>query len=258
MSLFADAIQRGNRASQPAASAVVVGTLYYVTDEGVTERSTGSAWEDVTDGNLGGVSGTANTAQDGSDTDKISDMFFSDELTVTELADNSGDAISVVVAATHSGSSHSSIPYTPSPDNDDWNSSTDPGSAQDAIDQLVARVAELERAFTDYGEHPTSDWERPLAEPFLYRNVILPCREITATGNITLTTDDPTYIFIDGNGSNRTITLPAEFTGLCFLIMNISDTETITVQDDTPTTVTTISAGSFKTVIYSGTAWRAL
>ena len=38
-------VQRGTRAAQPAASAVVPGTLYSVTDEGARlERSDGSAW----------------------------------------------------------------------------------------------------------------------------------------------------------------------------------------------------------------------
>jgi len=50
MSFFAEAIQRGTRAAQPAATAVVIGTLYYVTDEFVTERSNGAAWQDYTDG----------------------------------------------------------------------------------------------------------------------------------------------------------------------------------------------------------------
>jgi hypothetical protein len=41
-----DVIQRGPRASQPAATAVVPGTLYSVSDEGaIIERSTGTAWE---------------------------------------------------------------------------------------------------------------------------------------------------------------------------------------------------------------------
>jgi hypothetical protein len=41
-----DVILRGPRASQPAASAVVPGTLYCVTDEGaVVERSSGTTWE---------------------------------------------------------------------------------------------------------------------------------------------------------------------------------------------------------------------
>lgn len=44
-----DVIQRGTRASQPAATAVSAGTLYFVTDEGVTERSNGTSWESFSD-----------------------------------------------------------------------------------------------------------------------------------------------------------------------------------------------------------------
>ena len=40
-----DIHQRGTRAAQPLPSTVTVGTLYFVTDEGVTERSSGAAWE---------------------------------------------------------------------------------------------------------------------------------------------------------------------------------------------------------------------
>src|SRR4029453_11274765 len=40
-----DIHRRGPRASQPAATTVTVGTLYFVTDENLTERSTGTAWE---------------------------------------------------------------------------------------------------------------------------------------------------------------------------------------------------------------------
>lgn len=50
-----DVILRGARASQPAATTVVIGTLYYVTDENVTERSNGTAWEDFSDAGGGGV-----------------------------------------------------------------------------------------------------------------------------------------------------------------------------------------------------------
>lgn len=45
-----DVILRGTRASQPAATAVSAGTVYYVTDENVTERSNGATWDDITDG----------------------------------------------------------------------------------------------------------------------------------------------------------------------------------------------------------------
>lgn len=38
-------IRRGTRANQPAANTVLEGTLYYVTDEELLERSTGAAWQ---------------------------------------------------------------------------------------------------------------------------------------------------------------------------------------------------------------------
>lgn len=65
MSFFEDCIQRGDRASQPAASSVIVGTLYYVTDEGVTERSSGSAWEDCSDAGSGAVTGPGSSTDNG-------------------------------------------------------------------------------------------------------------------------------------------------------------------------------------------------
>jgi len=37
--------RRGTRADQPAATDVLAGTLYYVTDESVIERSNGVAWQ---------------------------------------------------------------------------------------------------------------------------------------------------------------------------------------------------------------------
>ena len=45
MALLSNVIQRGTRGSQPAANSVPTGTLYFVTDEAVTERSSGSAWQ---------------------------------------------------------------------------------------------------------------------------------------------------------------------------------------------------------------------
>jgi hypothetical protein len=47
---FQTLIQRGTRAAQPAATTVAVGTLYFVTDESVTERSTGAAWQSYSSG----------------------------------------------------------------------------------------------------------------------------------------------------------------------------------------------------------------
>ena len=42
-------ILRGTRAAQPAASAVTPGAVYFVTDQGVTERSNGTVWESWSD-----------------------------------------------------------------------------------------------------------------------------------------------------------------------------------------------------------------
>ena len=54
-----DVIQRSTRALQPLATDVAPGTLYYVTDELITERSSGTAWESYADGSgptiVGGV-----------------------------------------------------------------------------------------------------------------------------------------------------------------------------------------------------------
>lgn len=50
-----DIILRDTRANQPAAG--TEGRLYYVTDETVTERDSGSAWEDISDAGGGGGGG---------------------------------------------------------------------------------------------------------------------------------------------------------------------------------------------------------
>jgi hypothetical protein len=54
MARWQDYVLRGDRASQPAANSVAVGTLYYVTDESVTERSDGASWESYSDAGGGG------------------------------------------------------------------------------------------------------------------------------------------------------------------------------------------------------------
>lgn len=60
MALLEDIVLYDTRANQPAATAVGVGTIYYVTDENVTERSNGATWDDMSDG--GGGAGSDTTA----------------------------------------------------------------------------------------------------------------------------------------------------------------------------------------------------
>lgn len=54
MARVRDVIQRDTRANQPLATAVDVGTLFYVTDESTTERSDGTNWQTYAD--AGGTS----------------------------------------------------------------------------------------------------------------------------------------------------------------------------------------------------------
>ncbi len=49
MARVRDIIQRDTRANQPVATTVDVGTLYYVTDENITERSNGTTWQTYSD-----------------------------------------------------------------------------------------------------------------------------------------------------------------------------------------------------------------
>jgi len=58
-----DIHRRGLRADQPAAADVTIGTLYFVTDEDVTERSDGTAWETYSAAAAGGGGAAANDAE---------------------------------------------------------------------------------------------------------------------------------------------------------------------------------------------------
>lgn len=48
-----DVILRSTRALQPLATIVPIGTIYYVTDEAVTERSNGTIWQSISDSGTG-------------------------------------------------------------------------------------------------------------------------------------------------------------------------------------------------------------
>lgn len=58
MSTLASVHQRGTRAAQPGAATVAVGTLYFVTDENIIERSSGIAWQSFSDSAGNGASST--------------------------------------------------------------------------------------------------------------------------------------------------------------------------------------------------------
>jgi len=88
-----DVIQRGLRVDQPLATVVAPGTLYYVTDEAVTERSDGASWEDFTD--TGGSGGTGDVVGPAGATD--SDIVLFDGVT-GKLIKDSGVSIAGLLA----------------------------------------------------------------------------------------------------------------------------------------------------------------
>lgn len=82
----------------------------------------------------------------------------------------------------------------------------------------------------------------------------------TLTGNKTLTTSDLVLQWLDPNGADRTVTLPAEAssTNLMFIILNTADGagEDLVVQDDTPATVATLGPGMTGIFSCNGTSWK--
>jgi hypothetical protein len=57
MALPSSILRRGLRSAQPLATDVAAGTLYFVTDEDLTEQSNGSAWVTYSDASTGGIGG---------------------------------------------------------------------------------------------------------------------------------------------------------------------------------------------------------
>lgn len=77
----------------------------------------------------------------------------------------------------------------------------------------------------------------------------------TLAGNKTLTTADALYQFLDTNGSNRTITLPAEEAGLRFKFKS-TGAESLLVEDDAAGSIVTVTTGTISEVVCDGTTWQ--
>jgi hypothetical protein len=88
MPTLPDVHMRGTRAQQPAATAVSVAALYFVTDENKCERSNGTAWESYS-----AVAAFADDAGMGDDavlTPTLHERVEALEKTVQELIDPTG------------------------------------------------------------------------------------------------------------------------------------------------------------------------
>jgi hypothetical protein len=94
----AETHRRDTRANQPAASDVLEGTLYYVSDEGLMERSTGSVWEDVSDGVVGPDGVLANSLAIGTTPATVGALRLESGSAIT--ARNAADTGNLIVLAT--------------------------------------------------------------------------------------------------------------------------------------------------------------
>jgi hypothetical protein len=87
-----------------------------------------------------------------------------------------------------------------------------------------------------------------------------PAADTVLTGNLTLTSSSPTYLFRDPGAGNRDVTLNAttEVEGHSFVIQNVGAANNLVVKDSAAATLTTLTPGDGATVIRHGTTWRVL
>lgn len=82
-----DVIQRDTRANQSAANTVAIGTLYYVTDESVTERSNGTIWQSYSIGAVSGINQLTGDVTAGPGTGSQATTIANGAVTNAKLAD---------------------------------------------------------------------------------------------------------------------------------------------------------------------------
>lgn len=99
MGALSDAIRRGLAAARPAVGDVTIGALYHSTDTGVTERNSGSTWEDFSDG---GNSYWDFELVKPSDQDVVNSNTLVDD-TFLQLPVTAGDAWQIELLITYSG-----------------------------------------------------------------------------------------------------------------------------------------------------------
>lgn len=80
-------------------------------------------------------------------------------------------------------------------------------------------------------------------------------------GNLTLVVASPKLQFLDANGVNRTITLPAEASSeeLVFYFFNLETVAgDLIIEDDAAATIITVSPNESGMVACNGTIWRGM
>lgn len=102
---------------------------------------------------------------------------------------------------------------------------------------------------------------RILRKEIRAKQAIFQAHTETLTGNKTLTIADKKLQFLDPNGASKTITLPAEALSknLIFFFFNLADAaEDLVIEDDSSSTIITISQDEAGIVSCDGTVWKGL
>lgn len=107
-----DVLLRDTRANQPAATDVAEGTLYYVSDEQVTEQSRGAAWVDYSDsGASGGITELTGDVTAGPGSGTQAATIANDAVTDAKLRESG--ALSVIGRSANSTGNPADISATP-------------------------------------------------------------------------------------------------------------------------------------------------
>ena len=77
----------------------------------------------------------------------------------------------------------------------------------------------------------------------------------TLSGDTTLTDKDSLFQSIDGGGSDRDVTLPAEKDGRVYIIKNSGATNSLVIKNDAAATVETLANGETGIIVCDGSNW---
>lgn len=80
----------------------------------------------------------------------------------------------------------------------------------------------------------------------------------TISGDTSLTDKDSLFQIIDGGGSDRDVTLPAEKDGRVYMIKNSGATNSLVIKNDAAATIETLTSGQTTMVVCDGTNWLTM
>jgi hypothetical protein len=110
-----DVLLRDTRANQPVASAVAAGSLYYVTDENITEQSDGSSWLDYSDsGAVSAITQLTGDVTAGPGSGSVAATIANNAVSNAKLRDSG--ALSVIGRSANSSGDPADISATPATD----------------------------------------------------------------------------------------------------------------------------------------------